>query len=1117
MAVSLGTNAHIEWGGSTAYGGSQSFTAAFTIRTGASLGGTRIFGQWGNDGVFDQVFLAQRNGNNFELWICGGAFQQYAFGTNDNPISLNSLHRVVCRVQRSPKLIQIWVNGVLRSTVDAYTGGSGGATPPGLNTANQAPTFAGYELDESVTGMIGEYCELATWTHYVPDWVCEAYGIGMSPKLYGHGIVFHAPMYDISPSGLVDVVRASNASLYTGTNTSGTTVEHPPMYRPDAIMSGKGVPPEPPPTPSNTRSFALHDPINASPFLDAHAGRKEGRLTSIGSIIRRSTDRLGGWQASTCRWSSDDSDRMLRGLQRSHKWYGREFRVYLGDRLDLANSRCLGRFNIREYPPTAGLGVDVEGTDVIGSEFSAFNLDRDILDGYVFDAARFPTAPEDLLKRSPPQPVPAYWGRWSDEPSISAGTVPILAGVVRRGSWPPTEPGSAFRVGFGEMALVNPGGVAPLPPTSSSAAVLAGGNINPANYIHANFYWHVWGRTAGLEGDPHPFYPEQVSPVHVGAAGSKIRISWTFAGTNPDTWRIAIANSYYGARWTQYIEVPGAARSVEFDNCPGNSGGGSGTPSGGLATGALAPTFWGRKEFTVQAVLSDGVTGTANPAGIIPYGGPYKRPAYVSWIPVPGAISYNVIFGDVPVPYFGWTRILNVSADQIDDDGFAYYVYNWDLAGEAMDSIPAPRGLIPVWDTGDVSFGGGTYAQLVISRYPMHKILSVFAGETRLADNHADLRHPDHPSWPLVERFVTIGGWDTTILYVRVGSAVLTAHRDGTAEIRVNACTTEDIGNGRGSTITNAARVSQHIMQELALNDHQTGVWAGIPLFADGVPIINSLSFVNAELMQIQRIGGAGYTARVAIDKPTTLRVVIQNIVQSFGLHMGINQHGQIVAGHYDDSVDPTADYPHYTDIREIVGNIRIDPRTRELENEIPYQWDYRPETGNYDKVNLVARNEASVTDHRGKTLKGQQRSLPYAADLTTVQDVITRLLLLGAYVREWIEVPVSIVGFDNRIDLFRIIAVTDEEGTGSSGYVEEFILILEIEVIPPDPAADRPVTLILKGLNITALADAAWVWGPDSIVSWDTMTAEEKGTYGAWADDVNKIPTLLDPAKEWR
>ena len=55
----------------------------------------------------------------------------------------------------------------------------------------------------------------------------------------------------------------------------------------------------------------------------------------------------------------------------------------------------------------------------------------------------------------------------------------------------------------------------------------------------------------------------------------------------------------------------------------------------------------------------------------------------------------------------------------------------------------------------------------------------------------------------------------------------------------------------------------------------------------------------------------------IALDNSITLREYIENVVQSFGLHHGINRHGQVVCGHYDDSVDTTASYPHYKDLPE--------------------------------------------------------------------------------------------------------------------------------------------------------------------------------------------------------
>jgi hypothetical protein len=839
--------------------------------------------------------------------------------------------------------------------------------------------------------------------------------------------------------------------------------------------------------------WALHDPMNDAADLAVHGGRKDGRLISVGAVTRRTTDRLGGWQTSGARFQADDHDRRIRGLIAAGAWYNREFRIYVAERLAVADARCLGRFITREYPPTVELTVDVDGVDIIGSEFSPFALDRDVLASCVFDRARVPTAPAALLESK--RPIPVYMGRWSDEGSTTAA--PTWFGAAWRGAV--TEP-PYWEMGFAEMPA---GG--PPPPTSVAAAAEPGGSIL-AGDVPSGVFFQVWAVTGGVEGDPAPFFGDAIPATAVPSDGSAVRVSWTWGGADPDAWRVGLATNYYRARWSQVLEVAGAAREALFTVHPG------------LTPGATA-SYTNRGEYRVLANMPDGRTPAALPF-VIATTGPYRRPVHVSWIPVAGALSYEVYKAPVPSAYFGITERFTVPV-QLDSDGLAYFDDTW-VAGEATTTIPAPAGLLPVTDCGDVTLTtgdaalDGTWGLMCLSRWAWHAILGVYAGGTRLTTSDPDVLHADHAAWPFTTRTRPLGDCACMVLYVR--GARLAAHRDRTAELRVNACTTEDVGNGLGSTITQAARGVQHLVTELVMNDARGGApWAGIPTFDDGVPMIRSSSYAAAELTQIARVGGEGYEMRLALDASTTLRSLIQGFVQSFGLHHGINRHGQVVAGHYDDAVDPARVYPLVTDARAIVGDVTIQPRTHELETTIPYRAGYQPIDQKYAIDDVTVEDAGAVAANRGKPRVGPDRTLAYTVDPATIADVMARALQLGRSVRSWVEVP---VGIDPglAVDLFDVVRVRDEAGPiGPAGAEEASILVLEHEVRPPDLSSDRPLTVLLRGLDITALLDTAWAWGPDTITDWDSMTPDERGTWGAWAADDDTIPTDGARAREWR
>ena len=663
--------------------------------------------------------------------------------------------------------------------------------------------------------------------------------------------------------------------------------------------------------------WALHDPMNDPPDLAAHAGRKEGRLVQVGAVTRRTTDRLGGWQTSGARFQADDHDRRIRGLIAAGAWYNREFRIYLAEREAVADARCLGRFITRAYPPTAELTVDVEGVDIIGSEFSPFALDRDVLASVVFDRARVPTAPAALIEAK--RPIPIYLGVWSDEGSATAA--PVWAAAAWRGA--AAEPPPFWDMGFSVMPA---GG--PPPPDTVAAAAEPGGSINLGDTPRDSVFFQVWAVTGGVEGDPLPFFGDAIPATAIPADGSAVRVTWTWSGADPDAWRVGLATNYYRARWAQVLEVPGAARDAVFTHHPGAA-----------ITPGATPAYFNRGEYRVLAVMPDGRTPAALPF-VIMTTGPYRRPGHISWIPVAGALSYEVYRAPVPAAHFGITERFAVPV-QIDSDGLAYFDDTW-VSGEAITALPAPQGLVPIVDCGDVTLATGDAATdgpwglFCIARWAWHAILGVHAGGVPIPFTDGDVLHADSPAWPFAARTRPLGDCACTVLYLR--GARLAAHRDGAAVVRVNGCTTEDYGDGYGSTITQAARGVQHLLTELVFNDHVGGLWAGIPTFDDGTAMIRSSSYAAAELTQIARVGGTGYTIRLALDAPTTLRTLIQGIVQSFGLHHGINRHGQVVAGHYDDAIEADRIYPLVTDARAIVGDVTIDPRTHELETTIPYR-----------------------------------------------------------------------------------------------------------------------------------------------------------------------------------
>jgi hypothetical protein len=843
--------------------------------------------------------------------------------------------------------------------------------------------------------------------------------------------------------------------------------------------------------------WALHDPMNDSPFLARHAGRKEGRLVTADVITRRTTDRLGSWQASNAQWTADDHDRRIRGLIAAGAWYNREFRAYVARRGYVENARLLGRFILREYPPTVELLVQGNGVDIIGSEFGSFSLDRDILGSVLLDKVRVPEAPKELQDAKPPAPI--YMGIWSDESSAYAG-VAVWKSYPLRG-----EPGGGMS-GFGDMTSTATS------PTSVTATALAGGTLDPTETWNNEFGFMVSSvDAAGKESDPYPFH------VHPGGGGGpgafpssvntirgvqtvpkatvdgtqKIRVSWSGA-TGAVKYRVYMGHWYYLARWPWYIET--TATSIDIIDT-----------SVMQAAAFTGPNIWW---YVIVAKLADGLTGKSGELNAIESGP--RRIVRGHFTPIPGATEYLIARRGA---IGGFKRLIHVPASQM-EGGWVYFDDDQFSSGEAITELPVPHGLVPIIDIGDEVIASVKYGKFLVGRWAWKQIIGVYAGGARLADMHADVRTPSRSDWPFgAVKTRPLGDCDCTVIYLK--GATLTKHRDGSAVVTINGASTETVGDSSGTVITQAALGMKHLVKELVFNDHKTGLWTGSPFFNDGTRMVDEPSYDRAAATQASRVGGAGYIMRLVLDKATTLRDFIQGGVQSFGLHHGINRLGQVTSGHYDDVIDPTKTYPLFTDAREIIGDIGITPKTGELETTIPYQHSYLALTQAFAVTDAQVEDAAAVALNRGKPKVGPQRTLAYTADLTTITDVMQRALLLGHTVRQWLDVQVSIVGLN--VDIFDVVRITDEAGLGATGYQEAFMLVLEHEVHPPSPDSNTPLTVSLRGLDITALLDAAWVWGPDSLTTWDAMTSDQKGTYLAWATEADTIPSDNSDAREWR
>jgi hypothetical protein len=154
--------------------------------------------------------------------------------------------------------------------------------------------------------------------------------------------------------------------------------------------------------------------------LNTPTRRHRGSVIQFGTITRQLSDRTSPYKVADCQVDVDDSDRHLSILEAtaaSEHWQNREAKVTVQNLDSLAageTPHTLGRFIWRKHL-SSGLQRTIGLTDVLGSEFSDFNLERSLPTRQVKDD--FPGAPEDSLERYVPIAMGVFPDR-SGRPSM---------------------------------------------------------------------------------------------------------------------------------------------------------------------------------------------------------------------------------------------------------------------------------------------------------------------------------------------------------------------------------------------------------------------------------------------------------------------------------------------------------------------------------------------------------------------------------------------------------------------------------------------------------------------------------------------------------------------------
>ena len=831
-------------------------------------------------------------------------------------------------------------------------------------------------------------------------------------------------------------------------------------------------------------------------------GYKEPRVITWGQIVRALSDRAGQYEGGEFTWVWSDTDRVIRtllGNESTKVFLNRPVTVRMIDDVDRrlqAIPRTVWKGLVRDYKPLSPLHFSVKVNDSLANLFSSENTKAQV-PRRLIQRADFPDCPTNVIN----QPVPIIYGNVAD--TIGTATPPALTGTASRGAFLD----SGFWVaGFGN--LTSDAAV----PTGVIAAAAAGGTLP------ADTYGIVVTSvdSSGRESDPAPFYYDQqgsatfapgVPSVTVDGT-QKIQVSWS-AAAGASFYRVYLAYYYYGARFTQFIQVTAPTTSCEFTTGPDRTGAGSLSPG---ATAIQWGQFW---YYRVSAVAADGETAMSYPE-VTGMNRGYRRPIRIEWLAVTGATEYRVYRRGAGGT---WDRRWIVPSSQtfFDDDLL-------DTGATFIDGAPTASGVVPVtWVGMRADLYGFPWYAFLVAGHAVKEITDVFQG--------GQLVHPGNfgVTWAVPGKtgfstyfantgnpqYTDINGNRYTLLYVR-GPDGDSGANDATKKITLNVKGIEDVGDGSGTLISDLLLQYKHAVVNWILQDYRSGAWLTPPLFEDDASLakVDTASFDTAAAVAAQRISG-GYVGGFLIGgngEIISVRDLVARFNVSADVDSGFNRKSQFFVTMANEAIGVIDTADAVVDVTDVIaGSFDIEDKSGEVFNRIPFQYarDYTGQReGGWGQVD--ERSDATSISDLDETKSSNTVELHMVRVAGTAVDVVTRRLTRSKEPPRIVKWQTGMAGLSH--ELGDIVLLTHFEGIGSGGWTNRPVRILRHTTDP-----DR-FTVSIEALDMQRLFTGAFVLGDTgTLPAAYTGATEDQQRYGYLADATTGLFSNGDVGKRLR
>ena len=274
-------------------------------------------------------------------------------------------------------------------------------------------------------------------------------------------------------------------------------------------------------------------------------------------------------------------------------------------------------------------------------------------------------------------------------------------------------------------------------------------------------------------------------------------------------------------------------------------------------------------------------------------------------------------------------------------------------------------------------------------------------------------------------------------------------HKEGRVPMSVNLCGIEEIGDGTGKVITDAAEVLYFLLNFIVFQTVTTGTWGApssppaVPVDATGTPKVSRQSAIDLKAIHDARIAGR-YEVAWALREHKTVSAYLTEFLRGTGIRLGRDRH-QVIMHTLDDQADLSS-LTTFDHASIVPGTFTLDPAADEIVNKISFVYGPEAATGRFSGPIQSIKDTGEIALYDATFDRVDVEMHPIRKG-SVAADVMSHELL-----RKRNEIRYGSFQTDLRgvtLTVGQLIQVTNDEGLGTTGWTSRVVLVVGITMHP--------------------------------------------------------------------